>query len=360
MEEKVKILVVDDEEIIRDGCREVLSKNGYEIDMAEDGNIGFKKLEGKNFDLVLLDLKMPGISGMDFLEGVRRIDTDIVNIVITGYASIESAVEAMNLGAYDYIPKPFEPEQLRQVVKRAIEKRKLIKEAKRLRKQQEQFILMVYHELKAPLSVVRGYLHNLIKNEVIYENKEFNKMVTRSLQRIDSLIQLSEDILNYSLLKEDKVRQNIELISIKSVLNDAIECVAEESKKREINIEISVPDGIPSLKADKEDIKKVSINLLANAVKYNKDGGSVFIEAGKEKNFTFIKVKDTGIGMKKENINRIFDEFYRVRDEKTRMITGTGLGLSIVKNIIDAYSGYIEVESEPNKGSVFTAYFPIS
>ena len=359
MDQKAKILVIDDEEVIREGCKKILYKNGYEVDIAKDGNIGLKKVKEKSFDIVLLDLKMPGLSGMDFLKGVRKIDPDIVNVIITGYATIESAVDAMKLGAYDYIPKPFSPEQLRQVVKRAIEKRRLIEEAKKLRKQQEQFVLMVYHEIKVPLTVVKGYLSNLMKAEMISCNEAFNHMISRSLLRIDSLIQLSEDMLNFSLLKGDQVKRNIEPTSVVDLLNDVMESVSMDAKKREINIELIVLDEPPIIKVDRDDIKKLFTNLLTNAIKYNKDHGSVFIMVARKENRLFIQIKDTGVGIKKEHINRIFDEFYRAKDERTRDITGTGPGLSIVKNIVDSYQGNIDVESEPDKGSTFSIYIPI-
>ena len=359
MAQEAKILVIDDEEVIREGCKKTLHKNGYEVDMAGDGNIGLKKVKEGRFDIVLLDLKMPGLSGMDFLKGVQKIDPDIVNVIITGYATIESAVDAMKLGAYDYIPKPFSPEQLRQVVKRAIEKRRLIEEAKRLRRQQEQFMLMVYHEMKVPLTVVKGYLGNLMKAEIIAENEAFNNMLTRSLLRIDSLIQLSEDMLNFSLLKENQIKRNIEPTSVVDLLNEVMESVSIDAKKREINIELIVLDEPPGIKADRDDIRKLFTNLLTNAIKYNKHNGSVFIMVARKENRLFIQIKDTGVGIKKEHINRIFDEFYRAKDEKTRDITGTGLGLSIVKNIVDSYKGNIDVESEPDKGSTFSIYLPM-
>ncbi|MGA1865608.1 MAG: response regulator [bacterium] len=359
MDKKIKILIVDDEAVIRDGCQKILNKNGYEVECAEDVSSGLKKVSMDIFDIVLLDLKMPGVSGLEFLKNVRQTNPDIVNVIITGYASIESAVDAMKLGAYDYIPKPFSPDQLRQVVTRAIEKRRLVEEAKKLKRQQEQFALMVYHEFKLPLSIVKGYLSNLMKEKNISESEQYNNMITRSLMRIDSLLQLSEDMLNISLLREEKIKQKIESVSIIDILNDSIESVSMEANKRGIVIELKVLDEIPFIMIDRDDIKKIFINLLTNAIKYNRDKGSIFVSIGKKGQFINIQIKDTGIGIMKEYIDKIFDEFYRVKDENTRMITGTGLGLSIVKNIVDSYKGYIEVESEPDKGSTFTICLPL-
>jgi DNA-binding NtrC family response regulator len=131
------ILIIDDEEAMRDSCRQALSVEGNRIEVAEDGVRGLAMLEKESFDLVILDLKMPGLSGMEVLKKIKEQDTEIVVVVITGYATIEFAVEAMRIGAYDFIPKPFAPERLRVVVERAMEKRRLWLENVLLRTQLE-------------------------------------------------------------------------------------------------------------------------------------------------------------------------------------------------------------------------------
>lgn len=116
-----KILVLDDEKRIRDGCRTVLAQGGFEVEVAEDGYSGLEKIEGAHFDIILLDLMLPGVQGMDILEHVRAKHSDVVVIVITGYATLEHAIEAMKKGAFDFISKPFSPQDLRAVVRRAAE-----------------------------------------------------------------------------------------------------------------------------------------------------------------------------------------------------------------------------------------------
>ncbi len=119
------ILVIDDEVAMRDSCRQALSRDGNRVEVAEDGLTGLAMLKKESFDLIILDLKMPGLSGMDVLKEIKEDNFEAIVIVITGYATIESAVEAMKRGAYDFVPKPFTPESLRMIVKRALEKRKL-------------------------------------------------------------------------------------------------------------------------------------------------------------------------------------------------------------------------------------------
>ena len=135
MLDQANILVIDDDQTIRDGCSRILSKSGWTVITAENGQKGLDEIRSPRgeIDIVLLDLMMPGLSGMEVLEQSLQIVPDLLVIVITGYATVESAVEAMKRGAYDFVPKPFTPDQLRIVVKRALERRALQKEAEFLR-----------------------------------------------------------------------------------------------------------------------------------------------------------------------------------------------------------------------------------
>jgi DNA-binding NtrC family response regulator len=139
MQEQISILVVDDEQIMRDGCSRILSKNGWSVMTAENGAQGLDQIQKhlEKIGVILLDLMMPGMSGMEVLDRVRGIDPSLLVIVITGYATVEWAVEAMKKGAYDFIAKPFTPDQLRLVVRRALERRSLQKEAEFLRQERE-------------------------------------------------------------------------------------------------------------------------------------------------------------------------------------------------------------------------------
>ncbi len=125
MPRQANILVIDDEETMRDSCQQTLSRNGNMVEVAEDGLMGLAMLERESFDLVILDLKMPGLSGMEVLKKIKESNPEAMVIVITGYATVESAVEAMKKGAYDFIPKPFTPDSLRVIVKRALDRKEL-------------------------------------------------------------------------------------------------------------------------------------------------------------------------------------------------------------------------------------------
>ena len=159
MEGNARILVVDDEEIVLDSCTEILRGEGYQLATAADGERGLALVKEFRPDIVVVDLKMPGLSGFDVLARLKESDPTIVTIVITGYATVSSAVEAMKHGAYDFLPKPFTPEEFRLIIRRAVEKRSLTFEAMALRRERdllrEHFAAIVSHELKAPLAAIQ-------------------------------------------------------------------------------------------------------------------------------------------------------------------------------------------------------------
>jgi two-component system, OmpR family, phosphate regulon sensor histidine kinase PhoR len=162
MSETVNILVVDDEKGIREGCRRILTGEGYTVDVAENGKQGLDTVKAKSYDLILVDLMMPVMGGLEFMEEVRHLDPEIIMIVITGFATVETAVEAMKHGAYDYIPKPFTPDQLVSVLNRGLEKRRLSKEAEKLREERDQKLLEVAGEKSKLHAIVNSMADGII------------------------------------------------------------------------------------------------------------------------------------------------------------------------------------------------------
>ena len=168
MDKLSKVLVIDDEEIVLDSCLQILSSGDYEIQTADNGLLGIQMVEEFRPDLIFVDLKMPGISGFEVIEKIQEIDPTIVTIVITGFATIDSAVEAMQKGAFDFLPKPFTPDELRLITRRGLEKRKLVLETLALRREKEllreHFAAIVSHELKSPLATTQQHLFSLLES----------------------------------------------------------------------------------------------------------------------------------------------------------------------------------------------------
>ena len=176
-----RILVVDDEMGIREGCKRALLKEGYEIDDAENGSAGLQKVKKDSYDLILVDLIMPGIAGLDLIQKVHKIDPEVILVVITGYATIDTAVEATKRGAYDYLPKPFTPEALTAVVKRGLEKRLLRLEAQKLHAEREHRLLELASEQSRLHTIIGcmadGVMVTNLEGQLVLWNASFIKML---------------------------------------------------------------------------------------------------------------------------------------------------------------------------------------
>ena len=356
------ILVIDDEKVVRDSCFKVLSKDGYRIVTAEDGASGLQKIREVKPDLILVDLKMPRISGIELLEKVKDIDPHIISIVITGYATIENAIEAMKRNAYDFLPKPFTPDQLRIVTNRGLEKRKLTLESARLQREKEimreNFITFVSHQLRSPLASAKQYLVVIqagFAGDVDTKQKE---MMKKASKYIDQLLKLINDWLDMSRIEANKLTETFELVAINTILSESFELLKPLAEAKNVTVELNFRDSLPTVQGNRESLKQAFTNLLSNAIHYNKEGGMVKVHTTEDSDFLRVEISDTGIGISRENLQFIFDEFFRVKTKETQGVTGSGLGLSIAKRIIDVHNGSIHVVSELGIGTTFSILLP--
>ncbi len=347
---------------MRDSCCQVLTKNGYRTETAEDGSKGLQKIKEIHPDLILVDIKMPGINGMDLLKKAADIDPNVVSVVITGYATVELAVEAMKRNAYDFLPKPFSPDQLRIVTRRGLERRKLALESARLQQEKEMmkknFITLVSHQLRAPLTCVKqcfGVIQEGFTGEVAGKQKEMIEIAGR---RIDALIQLINDWLNMSRIEADNLTEEFEPVDIANVLLNTIDTLKPLAETKKVTFKTDFYDAGLSVQGDQKSLEQAFTNLVTNAINYNLEGGTVGILTKPENNNVLVEISDTGIGISQENLPFIFDDFFRVKSKDTRRITGSGLGLTIVNRIIEAHNGYIRVVSQLGEGTTFRILLP--
>ena len=363
MREKTAIvLVIDDEASMRDSCSQILVKSGYQSEVAENGTIGLEKVRNIRPDLVLIDLKMPAISGIEVLEKIIEFDPSIISVVITGYATVESAVEAMKKGAYDFLPKPFTPDQLRIIIKRGLERRRLILETESLRREkkimEENFITMVSHQLRSPLGTIAQYFEVILGGIVGKVEPRQEEMLTKARDRLESLMGLINDWLNLARMNKDQIVDKLKPLSIKKVLEDIVTFMQPSAQKENISLELIPYSGKDLVSGDDESLKQVFSNLITNAIKYNEPNGRVRIIIEDDEDSMAVNVEDTGIGIPEEHLPYIFDQFYRIKKDGEKKSAGTGLGLSIAKKIVDAHGGAIQVKSEPGKGSIFRVLLP--
>jgi signal transduction histidine kinase len=378
----LRVLVTDDEmgmrlgvsRTLRDFSVRVPDVNGsvtFSVDQAESGEEALEKIERDPPDILLLDHKMPGISGLEVLDRLAGRERDMLTIMITAYASIETAVTATRRGAYDFLAKPFTPDELKSTIRKAAARLILAKQARRLAEEKRrvrfEFIRVLGHELKAPLDAVSGYLDILRNHQLGEAIAAYDEPIGRSLARMDGMRKLIADLLDLTRIESGEKARELTQVDLSAAAAAAIEAVAAQAAARNIAVKLHAPQPLV-IPADVREIEIIFNNLLTNAIKYNREGGSVDVtvqsseQAGDcpdfcvSKNGTvpFAKVSDTGIGMTAEESARLFTEFARVRNEKTRNIAGSGLGLSIVKKLALLYGGDATVESRPGAGSTFT------
>lgn len=359
---KATVLVIDDEESMRDSCSQILLKDGFRPETAEDGRIGLEKIKNLRPDLVLVDLKMPGISGFDVLEQIKETDPEVIPIVITGYATVESAVEAMKKGAYDFLPKPFTPEELRIIIGRALERKRLALEAETLRREkkllEENFITLVSHQLRSPLVAIQQYFEVILAGMVGAVEAQQKEMILRARDRVEGLLRLINDWLDMARINKGRIVDNLKPVVLDAILKNLVEFMQPLARENEVTIELTLAPSPAMAMGDEQTLEQVFSNLIVNAIKYNKPKGSVRVSLREEDHFIVTEIKDTGIGISKEHLPLIFDQFYRVSRSEDKKSKGTGIGLSIAKKIVDAHNGSIQVDSEPGVGSVFTVFLP--
>lgn len=372
--EHLKVLVVDDEPGIRSGVSRILSKHyvsypfmdddfGFKCLEASDGEEGIEIIDKEKPDIVLLDNKLPGIKGMEVLEYIRQKNYDIMVAMITSYASLEIAVKATHDGAYDFIPKPFTPQELKASIDTISKQlflkritRRMKNEGKRIR---YQFLSILSHELKSPLNAVEGYLTMMKEKKAGEDIESYMQMIDRSLDRIQAMRNLTMDLLDFTRIRLDRREEKVEKVNLRNIAKLSISTVKPYAIQKNIKINLDADPGL-SLKADPNDMEIILNNLLSNAVKYNRNDGKVNVHIYESDGMMNLEVEDTGIGMKKEEVGQLFKEFVRIKNEKTKNIHGSGLGLSIVRKIADIYHGKIVVDSIPDKGSKFKVLIPVN
>jgi len=489
-DEIIQVLIVDDEQNIRDGSERILSRIGFEILKAATGAEALDILARQTIPIVLLDLKMPGMDGMEVLSRIQEFDEPILVIVITGFATVETAIEAMKQGAYDFIPKPFEPEQLRIVVNRAAEKLRLTRDARNLElernrtlsdlnteksrlhtileslpngvgvinsqgqvvlmnpaflrhldlapdtqagkqveeyitdsglcnlikeisqgrhvdyedipayelttsgekflqargrpvlgernqclgavvtfvditnikiidRMKSEFVAKVSHELRSPLSTIHEQLVHVLGEMVAESSKVDPQMLMRAKEKTHGLISLIGDLLDLSRIEAGMITQEPVSVKVDELLKGIVDFLASKAAGKNQSLILDLPQNLlPPLMADPLALESIFGNLITNALNYTQPGGEIKVKVEIVGISIRVSVIDNGFGIEARHLDKIFERFYRVKDENTRFVTGTGLGLPIVKGLVDSLGGFIDVESTPGSGSVFTVTLP--
>ncbi len=366
------VLIVDDEPGIRSGVCRILSNFtvGYAF-MDEDfdfnlieagtGEEAVEILSKQQVDVVLLDNKLPGMDGIEVLETIKKQDYDLAVVMITSYASLDLAVKATKNGAFNFMPKPFTPNELRASIENVAKHlylkrmtRKMQIEGKQIR---FQFLSVLSHELKSPINAVEGYLKMMQERQLGDKIEDYDNMVERSLIRLRGMRNLIMDMLDLTKIESGKKERKLRDIELGTIAQTAMDTMEPYSIQKNVKMTLQ-KSGNTYLLADADEMEIVFNNLISNAVKYNKDNGKVDVAIVDQGSSIKITVTDTGIGMSPDDMEKIFQDFVRIKNSKTKEITGTGLGLSIAKKMVEQHNGTITVSSIPDEGTTFEVTLP--
>lgn len=361
MSDNAKIVIIDDEEVVLDSCTQILQGRGYDISTAPDGKQGLALVEKTKPDIVFIDLKMPGIPGLDVLEKIHNQDSTIVTVVITGYATVDSAVEAMKKGAYDFLPKPFTPDEFRLITRRGLERRKLIIETITLRKEKEMlrenFAAIVSHELKSPLGAIQQNLFALSGELADKLSESENAKFGRMKVRINDLIKLINSWLRVYSVDISKIKENFSEIDIANLIAKAIESIEPQAVRKNIQLVTTIDEKLPSIEADETSLVEALVNIIGNAVKYSFTDSQISIKVAEKDGMVEIKVADTGVGIPEEELPNVLSDFFRGSSNESDD-SSHGIGLTISRKIIEAHDGSISVSSKLSQGTTFTIQLP--
>jgi len=363
MDDLFKILIIDDEEVVLDSCTMILEGGNYDVATASNGELGVELAQDFQPGLIFVDLKMPGISGFEVIERINAIDPSIVVIVITGYATVSSAVDAMKRGAYDFLPKPFTPDEFRLITQRGVEKRTLVLETQALRREKEalreQFAAIVSHELRSPLGAIQQNLFALTIDLAEKLTDDQKNRLDRMKVRIDDLLKIISTWLRAISGDISQIRDSFKPTDLNTVILKAVESLQIQATRKDIEIITNIIESMNPVNGDEVTLTEAMVNLIGNAVKYSRGGSKVEVQAQQEGDKIVISVIDSGVGIAREDLPYLFDSF-TIGKTGTAGERSSGIGLSVTKRIIEAHDGILTVESEPGKGSIFRITLPVT
>jgi len=374
--EEIKILVVEDEEIIRLMFKQSFTNWGFKVSTAENGKDALEKCQHEFFNIVVTDLNMPVMDGMELLKRLKSKWPHQEVIVITGYATIESAIEAMKLGAYDFILKPVNFDHVQFTINKCFTKIRAEVENEELRETNSQlmelnemkdkFLYITNHEIRTPLTIIKGYI-DVMRSLIVNPNPE----VAETLSILeDTTAELNELVDRMHLLRSlelGEIQKNYDTLDLKEILSKVYRELANLFKVRNIELKVAVDKKPLFITGDYRQIRLTMRELLHNALKFTPDNGKVLVKLELKSDQVQYTVKDTGVGIPFDKQKLIFDRFYEIQDvvnhrssKRDFMGGGLGIGLSMVKEIVESMKGKVELISEPGQGSLFKVILPYS
>ncbi|HEV8341773.1 MAG TPA: ATP-binding protein [Candidatus Binatia bacterium] len=348
MNNKANILVVDDERGPRESLMMIL-KPYYNVYTAERGAQAIELVNQIPVDLITVDLKMPGLPGIKVLEQIKQQDPDIEAIVITGYGSLDTAVQGIRLGAFDYIDKPFDVNHILALVKRALERRyaKL-----RLKELKSNFLANVSHELRTPLSVVVGFVYLLLNQVIGKLTDEQQKVLEKVYRNSGELLDLIDNVLWMTSLNAGDFLLGKDEFDVVRMIREAAKTFEGVMQEKEVQFSLQLPEEELLMVSDRSKVERIFKNLLNNAVKFTPRGHiTVKVQRSADGMSIDLEVIDTGIGMDQTQIETMFEPFQQMDGSTQREFSGLGLGLTVARRLTEFLGGTLRVQSQPGAGT---------
>ncbi len=372
------ILVIDDEKDILDVMYLTLSDKGYQVTTAPDGTTGLELCRKAPPRIVITDIRMPGMNGLEVLEAVKKLDPDIEVIVCTAFAEMDLAIQALQLDASDFITKPISDHALHLSLSRAKQRytsrKKLQDYAKFLERQaadqaqilhQDKMMSLgrlaasVVHEINNPLSGILNYtrlMSKILKKHPLKEEK-INKF-KQYLELVESETERCSQIVSNLLAFSRKSSPAMGPVRIQELLQKCTSLSQHKLGLQNIALTTAFQPNCPAIQGDANQLQQCIINLIFNAIDAMPEGGNLRIESHyhADKAHSTIAITDTGAGIPEDNLPHIFEPFFTTKQEGY----GVGLGLSTVYGIIDHHNGRIDVKSRPGQGTTFIITLPVA
>ena len=411
-----KLLVVDDEESVAVTMGAILEMDGYSVSVTMSGADALRQIREMPFDLVLTDLRLDDIDGLTILSEICRVHPDTVTIILTGYASMESAIKALREGAYDYLVKPCDVDELRAVVARGIERRQLglqlkerlgeletanrtirelnqdlelridaataqlqvrmqelataLEQLQEIDRLKSRFLSMASHELKTPLTSISGLAQVLLRrmrrrlemgrpNDEEWQEEQDGHVGRLELLNSQTarLGRLVDELLDVSRIESGKLEFRLQPVDMAQLLGEVAERMQLSTTQHTISVDLKGAAENP-VDADRDHLEQVLDNLVSNAIKFSPEGGTIMLRVREQGDTVVVSIKDPGVGIPGDQLDAVFGLFYQAEDPVSRRTGGMGLGLYISKEIISRHGGQIWAESEPGAGSTFNFSLP--
>ncbi|MBI4525233.1 MAG: response regulator [Deltaproteobacteria bacterium] len=355
MSADANILVVDDEIGPRESLKLIL-KPYYNVYTADRGAQAIEMLDQIPVDLVTVDLKMPGMPGITVLESIKKRNPDIEAIVITGYGSMDTAIEGLRLGAFDYIAKPFDVTHILNLVRRALERRNTRLKLKELK---SEFLANITHEMRTPLSVVIGFVYLLLDQLVGTLTPEQQKVLERVYKNSEDLLDVIDNALFLTSLRAGEVSLAEEELDLDAVLGDSIKQYEKILNAKGIEVSIDMEEGGLRVVSDPAKLARIFQNLLHNAAKFTLQG-RITVKARRlaQSKRILVEITDTGVGIPPDHVESIFKPFRQVDGSSRRPFPGLGLGLTVADRLTKFLGGNLEIRSEPDRGTQVMVSIP--